>query len=445
MQKDRETLVLYTTAVCNLNCSYCYIDKNPALKKIDDILDESFKGDYYFDFTKRMFPRQGQLKRIETWGGEPFLRMDRVYGTLHRIIRHYPFFEEMHSSTNYAFPDWPEQFFGLMEQFGQYPDRRFKYLLQLSSDGPQYITDKGRGAGTSAQCMKNFKTLVDGIGNRLPPNVELTVTFKPTLDLESTKLLCDEVKLIEYYQFFEGLVEMLWNLGYSNIRAFLPVPNTACPSPVTKEDGILFAELCRLCRKIERENIERGHFKYYQCITPFATNTGEQPLTYQYPNFTCGTGRTIIGLLPGEMISACHNGFVDLASDYKKQVTANHGESTIDFGMFLNDNPMKLTMDLKNFETYERQAECYACPNTTARLSNIVSMINILAYAGQIDERYKSQEEALNAGIFIQSHTAYCIRDNYNTTGMMAAVPVGLLKLLLNGAKEHIENRGCKA
>ena len=38
----RRNLILYTTAICNLKCTYCYIDKNPALQKIDKILDESF-------------------------------------------------------------------------------------------------------------------------------------------------------------------------------------------------------------------------------------------------------------------------------------------------------------------------------------------------------------------------------------------------------------------
>lgn len=31
------------------------------------------------------------------------------------------------------------------------------------------------------------------------------------------------------------------------------------------------------------------------------------------------------------------------------------------------------------------------------------------------------------------------MRDNYNTTGSLTLAPVGLLKLLLNGAKEYIE------
>ena len=52
MVKDRSTVIFYPATVCNLNCRYCSIDKNPALIQIDKILEESFKGDYYINFTK---------------------------------------------------------------------------------------------------------------------------------------------------------------------------------------------------------------------------------------------------------------------------------------------------------------------------------------------------------------------------------------------------------
>jgi MoaA/NifB/PqqE/SkfB family radical SAM enzyme len=82
MVKNRDTVVLYTTGVCNLRCRYCGIDKNPVLKEIDNALEESFKTDYYFEQIKKYFPNRGQLKKIETWGGEPFLRMDRIHNLL---------------------------------------------------------------------------------------------------------------------------------------------------------------------------------------------------------------------------------------------------------------------------------------------------------------------------------------------------------------------------
>lgn len=42
-------LTVFTTALCNLNCSYCYIckDKNGGLKQIDEDIKKMFEnGDY---------------------------------------------------------------------------------------------------------------------------------------------------------------------------------------------------------------------------------------------------------------------------------------------------------------------------------------------------------------------------------------------------------------
>ena len=137
MVKDREECILYTCATCNLQCRYCGIDKNPILQEIDKYLDESFKGDYYFNQIKKMFPNRAKLKWLQTWGGEPFLHMERIYPTLHKVIEYFPYFEGMFSSTNFSFDGWDNQFFGLMKQFDKYPERNFSYSLQLSCDGPE--------------------------------------------------------------------------------------------------------------------------------------------------------------------------------------------------------------------------------------------------------------------------------------------------------------------
>jgi hypothetical protein len=76
-----------------------------------------------------MFPNRGQLKRLETWGGEPFLFMERIHPLLHKIIDYFPYFSEMFSSTNFSYPTWINQIFELFSQFGKYPERDFSFCL----------------------------------------------------------------------------------------------------------------------------------------------------------------------------------------------------------------------------------------------------------------------------------------------------------------------------
>ena len=79
---ERNTAVFYTCGTCNLNCRYCNINKHPILSIIDKELEESFRGEYYFKRVKEYFPRKDMLTDFETWGGEPFLHMDRFYPVL---------------------------------------------------------------------------------------------------------------------------------------------------------------------------------------------------------------------------------------------------------------------------------------------------------------------------------------------------------------------------
>ena len=83
--KNRNTVIFYPCGVCNLNCRYCGINKNKSLIEIDKHLGESFKGDYYFNRVKEYFPRKDMLLGFETWGGEPFLKMDRIYPLMHQL------------------------------------------------------------------------------------------------------------------------------------------------------------------------------------------------------------------------------------------------------------------------------------------------------------------------------------------------------------------------
>lgn len=66
MKTNFNVINVFSCGICNLNCRYCGIDKNPALLDVDKILEESFKGDYYFEKTKKYLPDPLQLIRMET-------------------------------------------------------------------------------------------------------------------------------------------------------------------------------------------------------------------------------------------------------------------------------------------------------------------------------------------------------------------------------------------
>jgi hypothetical protein len=168
------------------------------------------------------------------------------------------------------------------------------------------------------------------------------MALKATLDNDSLHKLNDKQKLIEYFQFFE---EAFWEPfkeikdQFPNVQLVLAHPNTAVPSPVTVEDGREFAEICRKCREIEAENQFAHYFETYNIICFFDTEITQDLLTYKYSHHTCGTGTSMIGFLPNNMLSTCHEGFTHFAMEYKKQAAISDrvNTATITFDKFLNE------------------------------------------------------------------------------------------------------------
>ena len=444
--EQRSTVVLYTCGVCNLNCRYCTIDKNPILKQIDNELEESFKGDYYFERFKAYLPRKDQLKRIETWGGEPFLRMDRIYPTLRKIIEYYPFFNEMFSSTNFAYDEWLDQFLGLMNVLGEYPYRKFTYELQLSVDGPAYINDANRGEGVTERCIANFDKLLKAIEEgKLQKNIQLNLTIKGTWDTDCIHKLNGKQKLIEFFQFYENAyIRKVMDKGYEHVFMGTSVPNTAVPAPVTQADGKVFAELVTKCREIEDENEYEHYFKYYKCITPFTNLQCSKDCTkYECQGGGCGSGVYMLGFLPHNTLSLCHEGFTQLVDAYKDYAKDRNDEKlTISIDKFLSHRFVPMCVTDEQYAEHERKMSYYQMANTTARISSTVAMIIALAMAEEIDQKYLDEREALKAAHYIFMNTAFCIKNNYMVAGSFATECDDLCKLLLNGALDKLTQGG---
>lgn len=444
--EERCSAVVYTCGTCNLNCRYCLIDKNPALVEIDKQLEESFKGDYYFNRIKAYFPRRDQLQRLETWGGEPFLHMDRIYPLIHQLIDYYPYFSYMFSSTNFSYEGWIDQFMGLMNCFAQYPYRHFEYNLQLSVDGPPYINDANRGKGVTERCLKNFDKLVQQFKeDKFPKNVFLTISLKGTWDIDCIKKLNSKEKLIEFFRFYEdAYVDKIAELNMPDrVYCNLNIPNLALPSPATKENGIEFAQLVQKCREIEEENRVNPVFKYYQVITPLADMPCLTSVGYRCNGgHTCGSGSTLIGFLPHDIVSACHEGFTLLAENYKKAAMERKDSNlTVNINKFIDKQPVPMCLTDDQYAAYEKEMSNYKI-GSSARIATSVNMIIALAMAGEIEERYLNERDALAAATFMYANCAFCIKNNHTVSGSLTIEPVDSYKLLLNGALQYLTQGG---
>ena len=441
MVEDRDTLILYSAATCNLKCVYCAIDKNPALQAIDKLLEESFKGDYYINFAKEIFPNPNQLRRLEIWGGETFLGMERIIPVLKQLIEAYPSFSEFFVSSNMTIPDWIDKFALLINTFNEYPERQFTFTLQMSLDGTQEITDHNRGKNVTERLTTNFNKMIDYCFVNDLKNVKINAIFKPTLTIDDIiKYLNTKEKIIEYYKFFETYLDIYQAKKSDHLYIAPSIPNTAAPAQHTQEEGFIFRDFAKMCYEITQENKRSRIFKYYRDIRPFHTLACNSCTNCAIRGGMCGSGHNVIGLLPNNMISACHSGFTDFLADYKKQAKGNT-DGILDQNIFQTTNASRLIFPKEKLGQYEQQISKFYHNDTTALINNLAVQIIMLALSKQIDHKYLKEDEAIRAANYLIDFTANCIRDNLAITGSITLLPLGLLKLLLNGARDYLDDR----
>lgn len=438
-----DTAVLYSNGTCNLNCVYCNIDKNETLAKTDKILEESYKSDYYFDMLKKYYKR-GQLKRIETWGGETFLHMERLYPLFHQVIDYFPYFSQIYTSTNFSYDAWPDKVMDTFKEFGKHPLRRFQYQLQLSIDGPEDMNDPGRGAGVTSKCLANYRRLMKKIKYEgLPDNVKVLIVLKPTWSLETLDRFKTKQDLIDYYKFFEEhFVAPIAELDKHNLVFGGGIPNMAAPSPATVEDGKKFAKICQMCLEIAQENAENPIFMVYKSIMPYSyVGAPKTDLTYKFNNNVCGIGNNSIGFLPGGKITICTEGFTEYAKNYRDIYNKDLSKDTkVIEQKQIKDNHISFSE-----EDWVKYADDWAPTCTwmsTARATMTAATLQIMAAQGQVDRKYLQEKEALLGAKLFQHFVPFCVKDNYAITGSRSLDPLGFYRLFFNGAIDCIAVEG---
>jgi MoaA/NifB/PqqE/SkfB family radical SAM enzyme len=458
-------MTLFTTALCNLNCGYCYICKDAAggLAQIDKDLEQDFANDQYIKQVLDYDPElRNTIDGITLWGGEPFLHMERFTDHIKAYFDAFPNFNKIMTSTNFTIPNQAKIIEHLLKEIGKYYNGNvyFNFDLQISIDGYPEMNDFGRGKGTTEKFLKNFRDLCDIDYDT--SKIILSVHTKPTLSKETMHFLDTPEKCIKWYTFFDTELYQVQKENNAKWNYHNSVFNCASPSEWTKEDGYTYA-------KINQNILDSQKYIQETCeswrsdvtLIPLAI-TGLTSLSSRSSCKRCGTVQVDRSLeeagksyrnpkcgggcgsftgnivpIPKGMFTMCHRGlfdeYVEYANNVQKQGSIN-GLSDKYFGAHNTKDWLYTPEEMR--QAHNMMVPFETSPNQIL-YTDLILFVREYAKAGLIDPKYTSIAE-IEKTLPAFMENSICLQDNYIMNGSWTTRNCLEIPLFYNGAMDIV-------
>lgn len=433
---------VFTTALCNLNCAYCYIckDTNGNLKQIDNDIAKDFEEDKYI---KQILAYgndiSNTLDAITLWGGEPFLHAERFYSRLDKWFQAFPNLMKLDTSTNFTIPNQYKIIEHLLQEIDRQPFKGvFQVDLQISIDGYEEMNEFSRGPGVTKRFLENFRGLCNITYNK--ERIHLYVHTKPTLAKSTFHYLDSVEKCERWFEFFDKEMYQPYLDANQPFQLGLCLYNCAAPTEWTKEDGIEFAQIMRNMQQVDRSKYKA--WKYHDTGVPIAgamAHLAAANKTIHYGQKrcggSCGSFSSSIVPIPHDRYTMCHRGLFDAYVDYCNNVSQRDELNGLSSAYFNPRNSQEWIYTLEEFTKMSNvMRDVIECPSQFI-YSDWVINIREFAKAGVIDKKWEDIN-LINQIMPYFMENSYCMQDAFIFTGSWITMPSLELPLLFNGAMD---------
>ena len=145
-------------------------------------------------------------------------------------------------------------------------------------------------------------------------------------------------------------------------------------------------------------------------------------------------------MMPNGYYITCHSAFGDIVEEYKKIAYDNerYENKLVNLSSFMKDTKSSYVKNEEEYERFSCQMDCALNPQSTAYGEFSKVVIQTLAKAGQIDEKYKDETNAIEALSKLKKLIFSC---TYNCQAINNSILVPYTdqyRLFLNGALDYI-------
>ncbi|WP_369297186.1 radical SAM protein [uncultured Neglectibacter sp.] len=429
-----QEITLFTTALCNLKCTYCYIckDNSNALKKIDEDIRQDWEAHNYVSRLRTEMRQEDldSIRNISLWGGEPLIGIRRFSGQFEEFYKLLPALERIDFSTNLTLPNAVPLIQELADTIGAVSKKEKFYIdVQISIDGPEEINDPNRGEGTTGKILENYQKL---LRVKLPRNVGIRVTTKPTLSVDTMDWFLEESNVRSYFAFFDESFRLPFTEADPAIESvFLGIPNYAEPYGYTQADGRKFAEVCRVFQKVSHDHdfpAFRG-----RSLVPYVDRYSMGGQQANFREFYCGggCGKLVYSatLTPHGRYSVCHRTLFDSYVEYHNSARTEKLSAKQDY---VDDG---CNFGLEDFRRHRKSMNLIYFNPSKLIYSDAKTMIKLAANSGVIASKYGNEEQAAEVMDFM-CRPGMCLASNMELCHSLFVQPYWWIRLFLNGAMD---------
>lgn len=431
-------LEMFSAGWCNLQCKYCYIPKTDFLKTVHSNIIERIKDGRLLNDVEKMFGKD--LESLSHWGTEPTLTTSLFKEFYEQAFLKFPKLNKIFLSSNFMTPT--KNIINFVNEIVP-RSKRINISIQMSLDGPSWLTDINRGVGSTEKIKNNIKEF---FRHADLDTHEITCNFKPTICDDEIEKLSDIKKLSEYYRFFDDLMTEIFEIvGDRKIGMSRFVnPTVAVPWNYTKKDGINFYKI----HMNQKELAEKEKYNYIFKPDSFYQTRYIEKLNHmrefhiKQKMFTCSAGDSCFGAGDiDNLLYSCHRSFYLIYDEYRNACKEWPLDAETMEGMACGrDKVLKdlTTTDYKNrLETakvlYVNRAYHDFAKH---RITSSVAMLRQLAEIGQISKIYKDLYLSSELAKFVL--VGMCQMDNVMASSTFEVPSFALFKLFGNGTFEQI-------
>lgn len=416
-------LSLFFSSSCNFNCVYCTINKHRSCmdKNNREIRAKIESGEYAQNVIDKFSHLKDDMNEISLWGMEPTINSDMFGKLLLPLLDYFPNVSKISFSTNaWLGFDYLKRFIDFLNG---YSSRDINLDIQLSIDGPSWITDPSRKNGAADNVVSVAEKIIAEYQDKL--HFDLQFHTKPTVDMEFIrKMITDRDMLLEWYHFFDNTHDRLVSMNHDNHISvvFNNSPTFVDPGFHTVQDGKDIAEFVRILRGLDDGQFK--HFKHplvWQLIGGaynFLKMNGYQDYIHQG---CCSAGRYTANVDMNGNLFGCHALFSYSFIDTDHIVSTGY--------LTHGDN------DESRWQTNCQLWHEY--PGSKERFADIV--ITSLATYGQIDNVYAKNED-MRSLLYWTASSMYCPFAGAEITSGVYVIPASYYRFFGNGLLQEAIN-----